>query len=457
MEIRQKLTYQFAASVALFLMVSMLVIYFSFYSFRKDEFKDRLMIKARSVAQIIAETDRLDQNLLKRLELNNPTSLPRESVIVYDVDGQTLYVNGAYDSLKAGPDIILKIKESGELFYTQSPYEVYGFHYIGKREEVTVVCGAIDIFGLRKLRKLRLILFSVYMVSIIFVYLLGRIFAARALAPIAQVIKQVDEMDINNLDSRVLAGSGSDEITKLAATFNHLLERLEGAIQLQKDFISNASHELRTPLTVITGQLEVSLLKDRPGSEYKTSMISVLEEIKRLNSLTNKLLILSRAGKTVTIESFDTVRIDEVLWLSRSEVMTEHPGFTIAISFDDTISGEDQLNIYGNKQLLTSAFSNLIENGCKYSSDHSIDIRLLVKDDELQIKFIDKGIGIPEEDTEFIFQPFFRGSNVEDNPGHGIGLSLVERITLLHRGSIVVHSKPGEGSSFILNLPLLQL
>ena len=455
MDIRQKITFQFAAIVALLFMVSLMVIYLSFYSFRKDEFRSRLATKARSIAQIIAETDRLDQNLLTRLEINNPTSLPRESVRVFDAEGRQLLVTGAPDSLNIDSILLQKISNSGELFYTDSPYEVYGFHYKGSLEEVTVICGAIDIFGLRKLKKLRLILFSVFMASIVLVYFLGRFFAARALAPIARVISQVDEMDINTLDSRVVAGSDNDEIAKLAATFNHLLERLEGAIQLQKDFISNASHELRTPLTVITGQLEVALLKDRSGEEYKASMQSVLEEIKRLNILTNRLLILSRAGKSVTVESFEAVRIDELLWLARSEVLSEHTAYSIAISFDESISGEDQLNISGNKQLLTSAFTNLIENGCKYSPDNSVEVTLRVGGKELLLYFRDKGIGIPGDELDHIFQPFYRGSNVENQSGYGIGLSLVERITLLHRGSIRVNSKTGKGSEFILSLPLM--
>jgi signal transduction histidine kinase len=313
-----------------------------------------------------------------------------------------------------------------------------------------------NAFSPEELRERQIILLVVaFITGVLLVWILGKKIAGMALKPLSDVMDQVNELDISTITSRVPDGSGKDEVAHLAATFNRLLDRLESAIQLQKDFIANSSHELRTPLTVITGQLDVTLLKDRSKEEYKAALVSVREEISRLNNLTNKLLILSRAGTDFHVEQFQEIRVDEILWKARAEVIKRDVDYVVNISFDESISGEQHFSVSGNSQLLKTAFINVIENGCKYSDTHETEIRLVVSENDLVVIFSDSGIGIPEEELNLIFQPFYRGSNVQDNSGHGIGLSLVEQIISIHQGTIGVGSVPGEGTEFKITLPLI--
>ncbi|MEX0981121.1 MAG: sensor histidine kinase [Bacteroidales bacterium] len=165
-------------------------------------------------------------------------------------------------------------------------------------------------------------------------------------------------------------------------------------------------------------------------------------------------MVLSRAGTDFHVEQFQEIRIDEILWKARAEVIKRDVDYVVNISFDESISGEHHFSVSGNSQLLKTAFINLIENGCKYSETHETEIRLLVRENALEVIFSDSGIGIPEEEMNLIFQPFYRGSNVQDSGGHGIGLSLVEQIISIHQGTIDVRSEPGEGTEFELTLPL---
>ena len=313
----------------------------------------------------------------------------------------------------------------------------------------------MDIFGLKKLKYLRLILVSVYFISLIIVYFSGKLFAARALAPISRIIREVDGISIYNLDQRLNEGNGKDELARLAGTFNNMLRRLETSFQIQKSFIANASHELRTPLTVVTGQIEVTLLSARENEEYIRTLQSVLEDVKNLNNLSNRLLLLAQTSSDLTGINFGPIRIDDALWQARNDLIRRRGEYEIEIAFSDEIDDEKMFIIEGNEVLFRTAISNLIDNACKYSGEHKAYVKIDISGKNLRIAIEDHGIGIPDDEVNMIFQPFFRSSNAMQIRGHGIGLSIVDRIIQLHKGTIEVQSVVDKGTLFRLHLPLL--
>jgi signal transduction histidine kinase len=342
-----------------------------------------------------------------------------------------------------------------EVRFRQKEYEVIGQYYTGQSDRIVVFAAATDIFGINKLQRLRIIMLFVFIASLVIVFIAGRIFAMRALEPISNIVKQVNRIEVTNLNARLDKGNEKDEIAHLAQTFNKMLERLEVAFMIQKSFIANASHELRTPLTVITGQLEVVLMKARTNEEYKNTLILVLNEIKNLNLLSNKLLLLAQTSTKGSDVNFLPTRIDDVLWKAQKEVLTRNKNYIVEIMFGDGIDDESKLSVLGNELLLKTALTNLMDNACKYSENHYAEVRLNATDKELSIQFIDQGIGIPKEELELIFHPFFRSKNVIHVAGHGIGLSLVEKIVAQHKGSIYVSSEIGKGSVFTLQIPII--
>ncbi len=453
MEIRKRLTYQFIAIVAFILLLFSISIYLSFSKARKEEFYDRMASKAKLVAQMLIEIDEIDAETLRKIERNNPLSLPNEKIVIYDYKNSRVFSSDEDSTLVISTDLINETRLEGEVKLKQIPFEVLGLFYVGKYDRLVVFIGARDIFGLQKLRRLRLILAIVFVSSLVLIYFAGRLFAARALLPVSKIISRVDGISISNLYERLDEERGKDELARLARTFNRMLQRLEVSFKMQRNFIANASHELRTPLTIITGQLEVVLLKARTNEEYQNTLISVLDDIKNLNLLANRLLLLAQTSSERSDISYSSLRIDDVLWKARKDILKRKESYQVVINFSDTIDDEMKLTTIGNALLLQTALSNLMDNACKYSDDHKVDIFIDNKPEQIIIHFRDTGVGIPSEDLPMIFQPFYRSYNVLKTSGHGIGLSLVERIITMHEGKVNVDSLLGKGSEFIVELP----
>jgi signal transduction histidine kinase len=453
MQIRDKLTFLFLLIVALIMGASSLATYYLSAQYRKQEFYERIENKARNVAKLLIEVEEVDAELLRKIEENNPVSLPNEEITIFDYQNQVLYSSEGEQTVEVNEALLNRIRLEGEVRFLFGNQEVLGVLFTDQYDRVVVVASATDIFGYRKLNNLRNVLFIVFGGGLLFTFISGRIFAQRTLSPISRVIAQVDAIGISNLSSRVDEGNQTDELAQLAGTFNDMLDRLEEAFKLQKNFIANASHELRTPLTAITGQLEVTLLNDRTADDYKRTVNSVLDDIKNLNYLSNRLLLLAQASSESVESSFGSIRVDELLWQSAGELQKRNPSYKVSISFNEDLE-DDQMTIVGNEQLIKTALLNLMDNGCKYSDPHEVQVGVEPDRGQLVLTFRDFGIGIDEEEQELIFEPFHRGSNVQNIKGHGIGLSLVQRIVKLHEGTLTFISKKGEGSTFTLSLPV---
>lgn len=453
MQIRDKLTLLFVLIVALILVASSVAIYYSSAQFRREEFYERIENKARNVAKLLIEVEEVDAELLRKIEENNPVSLPNEEITIFDYRNDILYNSEGDQSVEVRKELLDRIRLEGEIRFKSGDKEVLGLLFADQYDRIVVVAAATDIFGYRKLDNLRNVLFIVFCGGLLFTFISGRIFARRTLSPISKVIAQVDAIGISNLGSRVDEGNKADELAQLAGTFNQMLDRLEAAFKLQKNFIANASHELRTPLTAITGQLEVTLINERTAGEYKKTLASVLDDIKNLNYLSNRLLLLAQASSENIEKSFSSVRVDELVWQAAADLHKRNSDYRISISFDESIE-DDELTVAGNEQLLKTAILNLMDNGCKYSDPHEVRVKVYPNGRWLCLEFADSGIGISQEEQELIFQPFHRGSNAQNIKGHGIGLSLAGRIMMLHHGVLDLQSQKDKGTTFTMKLPV---
>ena len=442
MQIRTRLTLQFLFIGGAIMIIASCAIYFFSANYRRDDFYQRLENKSTNTARILVEIDEIDADLLRRMEKDNPINFPDERIIILNYKNDTLYTSDERGDIKIDNNILSQIRLTGRVQYRQKPYDVLGFLFTERYDRFVVIAAGTDPLGLLKIRNLRIILIVVCLMSLILFYIAGWFYSGKALKPISSVIKSVEEVSINSLNLRIDEGNGSDEIARLARTFNNMLSRLEEAFSLQKDFISNASHELRTPLTSISGQLQVLLLKDRKKADYKSTIVSVMEDIRNLTDLTNNLLLLARTSSGVTDKSVEPIRMDDILWQAAEEIKKLNPEFNVNIRIgldSDTVEAEQML-VTGNESLLRTAVSNILENSCKYSNDHSAEVLLECVDNKVVLTFTDRGPGVPPEDIEKIFEPFYRGNNSPAIPGHGIGLSLVKKIIQNHGGSISVSS-----------------
>ena len=275
------------------------------------------------------------------------------------------------------------------------------------------------------------------------------------MSPISKIIRQVENITASNLNLRLESGNEKDEISRLAQTFNQMLIRLETSFKLQQNFVSSASHELRTPFTIILGEIELTLMKEREKDYYKKVLLDIYTTTKELSNLTNDLLSLAQASKDILHVKLEPIRIDELLFQIQNDLTKQKKDLHIEFKNIKLTKSEKDLIIMGNRQLIKTAFANIINNACKYSNNKTVYIDLKVVANRIRIRFIDHGLGIPKEDISKIFEPFYRSDNAKTNPGNGLGLPLTKIIINTHKGKILVESTVGEGSIFTVLLPNL--
>lgn len=452
MKIRARLSLTFVGVVAGILVLFSCIVYATSEYYRQRDFYLRLSDKARTTARLLLDEDEITTRQLRIIEQNNLTALPEEQINVYDQDNQMVYATR--DSAIIKPEALNQIRKKKEVFFRQKRKEIVGFIHRHNNREYILVASAYDQYGLEEMQHLGTIMVIGLICSLALMGAVGWAYAGRSLRPISDVIRQVDRITASNLNQRVTAGNDSDEIAKLAHTFNLMLDRVQEGFEMQRNFVSNASHELRTPLTIITGQIEITLLKRRTVEEHEAKWKSVLEVIQRMNKLTNNLLELTLVSLESTPLKFSEVSIDEVIYQASQMLMNRQSDYSVVFSFDGKVEQvQPSLTIEGNKSLLYSAFFNLMENGCKFSDNKRVEVTLSANERWVAVEIKDEGVGILESDIKSIYEPFFRAENVKRIHGHGVGLPLTYRIIQLHHGQINVASQINKGTTFSVRLP----
>lgn len=455
MQIRNKLTLRFALLAGSLLFAFSLIIYILSANYRKQEFNQRLKERGVNTAKLLIDVKEIDNELLRIIDSSNYSALIGDEVVVFDYFKKSkIYSSVDSSSIRIDEELLSKIRNEGEYAFKQGGREAIGLLYSNDFRRFVVISSAIDIYGMTKLKNLFAVLTLGFVISLVFVLLIGRNYARQALKPIVSVISEVSSIGANNLSQRVNEGNGNDEIASLAITFNKMLDRIETAFKMQKSFVSNASHELRTPLASITSQIEVVLMKDRNAEEYKDVLLSVLDEAKGLTNLSNNLLEIARSEQEEGTMKLAKVRLDELLIQTQSEMMTTRPLTTIDIDITDNTSDDDHdLSIQGNENLLKLIFINLIDNACKFSDNKPVKVTIEYLKDNVKLIVEDQGIGIAPEDLPHIFEAFYRAGNAQNRKGHGIGLSLISKIIKLHDGTVEVQSVLGQGTKVEVILP----
>ncbi len=450
MQIRSRLTLQFSVAVSGILLVSFALIYLLAYQYNYDHFRARLYDKAVTAATLLLKVQEIDSAILKTIDRAKRDVLYGENITVYE-NNKEIYTNNDTIFFNVDEKLLNEIRISRHKDFTQGKFEIVGivFHY--DNHDYVVIAGAIDVAGNRQLAMLGLILVLLFAIMTAIVAFAGWVYAGRALKPINMLIEEVETISVGDLHQRLPERRYQDEIGRLITIFNNLLARIEKAFDLQKSFVTNVSHELRNPLTRITSQLEVTLLKERSLEEYQKTAASVLEDIRELNLLSGSLLDLASLHGENRSFTMTRLRIDEILWEVIEKIKSLDPGYQTEIHSTSLPDDERRLDTFGNPYLLQVALQNVIENACKFSSDHKAIVSLLVNNG-IQVIVSDHGPGIEKKDLESVFQPFYRADRTSKVKGYGIGLSLSQRIISMHKGRISVSSSVGEGTSITVHL-----
>jgi signal transduction histidine kinase len=269
--------------------------------------------------------------------------------------------------------------------------------------------------------------------------------AGRVVDPVTRLTRAARSISETDLSRRIPV-EGRDEVAQQAATFNEMLERLEHAFELQRQFIDDAGHELRTPLTIVLGNLE--LLPEDPVQRQET-VDMLTDELERMSRIVHDLLLLAKREQpdflelaTVEIGALTDELASKAAGLSPRRWLVESRGQGIVVA---------------DRQRLTEALLQLAENALSHGGkDGPVWLGSTVSDGTARLWVRDAGVGIPQGEQTAIFDRFRRAASVTRSQGSGLGLAIVKAIAEAHHGRVELESEPGSGSTFTIVIPVDQ-
>ncbi len=291
------------------------------------------------------------------------------------------------------------------------------------------------------LDRIRVLLFLIAAVGIALAAALGLVVAKAVLAPVQRLTRTAEEVSETRDLSRRIDASGTDELSRLAATFNTMLGALEDSARAQRQLVSDASHELRTPLTSLRTNIEV-LARDQamPAADREALLRDVTEQLTEMTALIAELVELAR-GDQAPAEPED-VRLDLVAADAIERTRRNRPGVSFKPELEESL-------IRGVPATVERAVSNLLDNAAKWSPPGG-EVEVTVRDGELTVR--DHGPGIDEADLPFVFDRFYRAPSARGMPGSGLGLAIVRQVAEAHGGTVVADRADGGGTLMRLSL-----
>jgi len=268
----------------------------------------------------------------------------------------------------------------------------------------------------------------------------------RALAPVEAIRCEVDAISAAQLHRRVPRPKADDEIGRLAATMNRMLERLESARNSQRRFVSDASHELRSPITTIRQHAEVALAHPDRVTAAELAEV-VLAEQQRMHRLVEDLLLLARVDEHVPLTRA-AVDLDDLAFEEGHRLRS-------ATSKRVDTSGVNAVRVQGDADALRRMLRNVGENAVRHASSR-VDVTLVERGEEVVLTIDDDGPGIPATERARVLQRFVRldEARSRDEGGSGLGLSIVDEVVRAHGGSMSIEQSPLGGARIVITLPV---
>lgn len=431
-------------------------VYYFFNKYSFVDFYKRLQTRAIITAKYKLEQDTLNAEAFKTIREKYFEKLEQEQEYVLEVvDAAAL--NQAARNYELPLYFLKDVLQKGKSTSNQGNTFYAGIKHQQNNRTHLVVVSAENYFATHHLSFLRNILFGGVFLIVVITILLSIYFARHVFDPIKQIMHKVKQISTENIHLRLEEQDNNNEISALTATFNDLLNRIETAFETQKNFISNASHELSTPLTAIIGEADVALIKERKVEEYQAVLQNILLQAERLDQITKSLLFLAQTGYKGKKIIFEIVRMDEVLWEVKTLIDRMNPQNQVTLDLNLLPEDHKKLKVNGNRQLLQLALANLFNNACKYSHNKPVIVYIASSNDQVIIVIKDQGVGIPEAEMPFIYDPFFRASNTQLFEGYGIGLPLARNIFKLHEGTLTVSSEVNVGTTVQIKLPIASI
>jgi two-component system sensor histidine kinase MprB len=377
-------------------------------------------------------------------------TLPRDIPLVHDVFRQVVDLEGNIVTalgdrrLLVTPDVIAVARgERAELFLDievdGTPVRVY-VRPAGQGLALQVGRSLTEMR--QALRELVLVLIAISVAAVGLAAVIGRLVAAAATAPVHRVAEAADTVARTGELSHHIAVPSGDDLGRLAASFNTMLDALNESLAQKRQLVADASHELRTPLATVRTNVEVLARADElPPGDRDSLIDDTVAQIEELTRLVGDLVELARGDGPE--EPFTVVDLDE---LSRRIVDTARRNHPMVAFRVDGVSSP----VRGAPARVARAVSNLIDNAAKWSPAGA-EVQIAVRDGAVTVR--DHGPGIDPADLPRVFDRFYRSARARTMPGSGLGLAIVKQVADSHGGTVTAAAAPGGGAVFVLRFP----
>lgn len=461
MKISTKITCLYAAILLVVLLLTSAImglgIYFSFY----HEAETEIHIAMQNVQKGLSSSRSL-QAFLKRGDLVPPGVVMR----VTDLTGSVIYENDShYPSL----EVVEAYRVKNPPFWAAKDMEVVEFKRFMMYYTSMDVADHGQIYQIHFFRtitaeknflmELQRLLFLITIAGTLVALLAGYFLSNRILQPIRNLTQTARKIEVERMDKRIEVPPAQDELSELALTFNHMLDRLERGFNQQQRFVSDASHELRTPVTVILGYSDLLARWGRSDAKIlEEGITSIRSEAEDMQDLIEKLLFLARADQKRQILHKDFVHLDELVDDAVRKMKLVAKEHTVQIAVNEPGI------IYADPATMRQMMRIFLENAVKYTpaGGHiAVSSHRLPEKGCMELTFADDGIGIAQEDKGKIFERFYRADSARTKKagsigGTGLGLSIASWIAEQHEIEIAVESELDKGTKFILTIPLAE-
>jgi two-component system, OmpR family, sensor kinase len=285
-------------------------------------------------------------------------------------------------------------------------------------------------------------------VALLLASIAGYLLAGFALRPVEAMRRRATEISAETPGERLPVPATNDELERLGETLNGMIERLEDALQRERDFVADAGHELRTPLALLRTELELALRHGRSPGELREALAASVREVDRLTQLAEDLLLIARSERGRIPLSVEQLEADELLAsvASRFRWRADESGRALV---HDAPSGA---SLRGDRLRLEQALANLVDNALRHG-DGRVSLRAATSNGRVELHVEDEGHGFPPAFLDHAFERFSRADSARSGPGAGLGLSIVRLIAEAHGGCAEAANARGGGADVWLVLP----
>lgn len=451
MSIRSKILLYFSTLSIGIVGIAFIIIYSLFSNYRTEEFQQRIKDKTITTVKFLVEIEQIDHNLLQTMDEYTINNLYKEKVLIFDSEKKLIYSSVDDTKIKYEESILKKLNSTNHLIEsTEDSFDVVGICFQFGNKNYYGIAKAYDEFGLDKLSYLKSIFIIIFIIFSTVILITSYLISKQITQPINLMTEELKRINLDSQNSLLSIPKGKDEINVLASRFNELMKRLNDAFSFQKHAIHHISHELKTPIAILVSNFEKMEQETDPVILQK-QISNQKEDTKNLSDIINALLEISKVETGNKLET-EQVRIDELIFDTVDEIKLLHDDFTFEIELGESITAEELLLVNGNQKLIRLAIMNLATNCIRYSNNKRAKFLIYTKEKALCIDVINPGKVINNQEKQFMFQHFFRGENSKEKRGFGLGLVLINKIILLHGGSIH-YSSSNEINTFTISFP----